>query len=70
MKTLRNIALASAAALALAAAAYAQEEKKPEPAAKPQASEPHRHGQRGMHETRGGCHGESKAQAPGAHRHS
>ena len=82
---LRNIALAAAAAsaLALGSAAFAQEDKKPDPAAKPEASQPHRdehragqrseHGRHGMgrmHETRDGCHGESQGKPAGEHRHS
>lgn len=83
MKKVRNLALAAAAALALGSTAFAQEQKKPEPAAKPDATQPkpeeHRAGQRGehgrhgmgrMHETRGGCHGESQGEAAGEHRHS
>jgi hypothetical protein len=80
----RNIAAAAAlGALALGSAAFAQEHKKPEPAAKHEASQPQRdehragrrsehgrHGMGGMHETRGGCHGEPQGEAAGEHRHS
>jgi hypothetical protein len=82
---LRNLAAASVAAgaLALGASAFAQEENKPQPAAKPEASQPQRdehraghrsergrHGMGRMHETRGGCHGESQGKGAGEHRHS
>ena len=74
----RNIALAAATAgaLALGSAAFAQEDKKPDPAAKPEASQPHRseHGRHGMgrmHETRGGaCEGGAQGEAARGHQHS